>query len=1493
MTADPFVPLNRTFREVGEDEISSDSLDSEYDWNLWGDRSKTGWIDLEQRFRTVILAEGGAGKTREMGERCRTLRQEGKSAWFIELEMLADDSIEDLLDLNHLLSDFIDWRDSSRQPAWIFLDAVDELKLKDGDFQRALFRLRRSIGAAHDRAHIIISCRPSDWDKIDIKDFSDQLPAPKVFARASESIADERPNVSAEERFLAPLKGNRGMKSDNAIEQIAGDDEAKPEELKIFKLRSLTRIQVEQFTVKRAPEIASAFLKAIEDDDRWAFARQPQDLLELLALWQQEKGSLGTYKQQHEAFLLSSLREREGRPGEISQLSQQNAREGAERLSFSLALSKKRTLLNVSEEVSVASTTASVCPRELLQDWPSLKIKSLLRLRTFDPPSYGRIKFHRRDLQEYLAAGRFLHLAKKGNDSMEKLRALLFSKVHSEEEILLPTMKGIAVWVASDSSEFGFRVRSRIINIEPELLLADGDPEHLPISSKIAILNRIVELHSGSNRRLLSYTPASLKRFAEPELAQTITTIIESDEKSDTVVCMLLSLVKEGRIAECSEMLAGVAITPEYSNHRRVLAVMGLVACEQEEDLVEIVRKILESPQDWPAALLADIIDELAPTYLSVSQLSSVLEAIARRGGDGSRDFSQPIQRLADKIDGSTVEASELKSALASLILRNQLPGSAHYHPLSRWSCLSPALQTLCLTCENSAVAPKNKEHFFACLTAIWFRPEDYYGTTKVEELVEHVTSAGLERSLLFQWELEYALNHFPSKLNEPMVVHRSLVMRYTQDDTSWLEELVKAGGLDVRIRLSALLERIRLWNAQGRHQEYEGALRKLGGDGGAIDGHLAAYLAPRNPSAKEEEWEAIRLKQENEEEKRLEGWLKWRQEILDDPQGSFAGEILPRSRHLMLEWLMADNGRNGSYLVWGGGGGIAAAFSEDVKAAAGSTFVDYWRSAEVKTYSEQKGERSSTQYSWIYALTGVSIESETPGWETRLSDDEIRQATRIAMVEINGLPSYLEQLIHHRPQPVKEVLGEELSAQWAHCSKVSHLPLLQNVVNGSPALRSLLLDTAVDRLKEWSPPSDLSDEACGWVSHHLSQLIRVVHSSWDDLSHVQRNSLQNLCETTLRQYPDSKFASKWLRMLFYIDLNAAIGHLESTIDALPSPSQKDAAVRFFANLFGDRHLPVILGSSGGKPDPEHLARLILMAYSYIVPAEDRKRPSGVSYTLNDRDDAENVRSSLVNQLIEIDGSVADREIERLAASSECAPIGEYLRSRQRVRVENRADRNYSIAEISEIEDRFESAPRDRDSLYRVMMARLNDLQDFLNTDDFVPLLTLQRIDSEEEMQRAIAMLLKHSSNGIYEIFREPEVKGRKRTDIQFCVPGFDVQSVIEIKVGEKPAWKVDALLDALENQLVNRYLLQCNRKAGCFLITYGGHISECSKCGDGFKPRKRWKDPDSGHFLDFQGLIERLRVRAKEIEDKHNGEIRLGVFGLDLRDPISRKISG
>lgn len=1489
MLDDQFVPLNRTFRIVSKDEIHSDNFDSRYDSNLWGDRNQTVWRDLEQRFRTVILAEGGAGKTREMRERCNTLRGEGKNAWFIELEMLANDSIEDLLELNNQLSDFTQWRESSDENAWIFLDAVDELKLKDGDFRKALFTLRKSIGSSYARIRIIISCRPSDWDKFDIHHFEDQLPAPKLSTHPSSSLLPEDASQSSEERFLAPLKGKPGLDSNANIEP-SSNDKNESEKLEIFQFQNLTPTQVRTFVEIRTPEISNDFLNTIENDDRWAFTRQPQDLLELLTLWE-ENQSLGTYKEQLEAFLLSSLRERDRRPNESSQLSQEKAREGAERLALSLALSKKRTLLNVSDENPVGSTPSSVCPRELLQNWTSTEIKSLLRLRTFDPPSYGRIKFHRRDIQEYLAAGRLIKLAEAGNDSMNKLCALLFSKGTTGKEILLPSMKGIAVWVAYDSSEFGARARAKIINCEPQLLLANGDPAHLPISAKKDILNRVVNSHSADNRRTLSYSAASLKRFATPELAKTITDLTDAEHKSDSVTCLLLDLVKEGKIIECSEFLATVAMQATNPKHWRTLAVLGLITCNQDTYLSDIVTEILTQPQEWPVVLVADIIDELSPAYLSPEQVKIVLENLVQNTDNPLPDFSRPIQRLAEKLAHKPSETTKLKSALSTLILNNQLSNSHHYHPLSKWSELAPALQILCLNSDKNLANPEKKKHFFDCLTTATFWPNSYYGACKKENFTNYFSTREVERSVLFQWELEFTLKYFRSKPNKPLVIRNSLLIPYTNVDIPWLHNIVQSETTNIRIRLSALLERIRLWNANNSPQNEIEELRNLEGDNSIINEQLKNYLTPQIEPI-DKEWERRKQEQKDKETKRLQGWLEWRQEILANLESSFSGEILDRNRYLMFQWLMTDSQSNGSYQIWRGGKGLAAAFSEETKKTVGKEFQKFWRTTSIATDSEQIDNQTSTPNSLIYALIGVSIESETPGWAKLLTDQDAQQAARIATCEINGLAEYIEQLIQDKPEPVKAALTKELAAQWNKRSEKLYLPLLQSLTHGNPALQSLLYDSAISLVLDWVNPSDLSDESSGWVSHHLSQLLRLVYSCWEECSKEQQNSLQAHCEKTLRVAPESIFSSHWLRFLFQINLQSGFTLLEEVINGHSSSKRKDAAIRLFANLFGDHFNELPLNSAGNTPNPRLLGSLVQLAYKYIIPTEDEKHPSGFCYTPNLRDDAQQARSTLVNQLIAINGGAADLELERLASSSECKSIEGYLRSKQRIRAENRADYPYSTTEIREIEDRFESAPKDRDSLFRVMMARLENLQDYIDTDDFVPLLTLQRIDSEEEMQRTIAMFLKQASNGIYEIFRETEVKERKRTDIHFCVPSSSAQAVIEIKVGEKEAWTARELLKALENQLVDQYLREPNRKAGCLLVTYGGHISKCSECDQGFRPRKKWKDPNSGKLVDFRGLIDLLKIRAQEIESEHNGEIRVGVFGLDLRNPSEEVIN-
>ncbi len=112
--------------------------------------------------RVVILAEAGGGKSREMGEQARRLVNERQYAFFVPLESLHGEPLTSLLEPAQVRA-FETWKTHTNEPAWFFLDEVDELKLTNRKLDRALLRLSREIDGHLDRARVIISCRPSDW----------------------------------------------------------------------------------------------------------------------------------------------------------------------------------------------------------------------------------------------------------------------------------------------------------------------------------------------------------------------------------------------------------------------------------------------------------------------------------------------------------------------------------------------------------------------------------------------------------------------------------------------------------------------------------------------------------------------------------------------------------------------------------------------------------------------------------------------------------------------------------------------------------------------------------------------------------------------------------------------------------------------------------------------------------------------------------------------------------------------------------------------------------------------------------------------------------------------------------------------------------------------------------------------------------------------------------------------------------------------------------
>ena len=235
---------------------SSDVCSPIWSWSdLHGERET--WDSLLGNWRTVILAEAGAGKTHEMETVTRRLVQEGRSAFLIQITDLADQPLMDALSLDDGIR-FKLWKETNTE-GWFFLDSVDEAKLDSlHNFKRALKRLSHELGIDDlDRAHIYISCRVSNWQ-----------------ANLDRSVVSKNLLIESKSQVVKSERSEEGV----PVEQVKAIE---PEDLiHIFGLSALTPEQMRQFIQEQGGVDTDAVMSALEYADAYHFAERPLDLLD-------------------------------------------------------------------------------------------------------------------------------------------------------------------------------------------------------------------------------------------------------------------------------------------------------------------------------------------------------------------------------------------------------------------------------------------------------------------------------------------------------------------------------------------------------------------------------------------------------------------------------------------------------------------------------------------------------------------------------------------------------------------------------------------------------------------------------------------------------------------------------------------------------------------------------------------------------------------------------------------------------------------------------------------------------------------------------------------------------------------------------------------------------------------------------------------------------------------------------------------------------------
>ena len=257
-------------------------------------------------------------------------------------------------------------------------------------------------------------------------------------------------------------------------------------------------------------------------------------------------------------------------------------------------------------------------------------------------------------------------------------------------------------------------------------------------------------------------------------------------------------------------------------------------------------------------------------------------------------------------------------------------------------------------------------------------------------------------------------------------------------------------------------------------------------------------------------------------------------------------------------------------------------------------------------------------------------------------------------------------------------------------------------------------------------------------------------------------------------------------------------------------------------------------------------------------------------YSPGTRDHAEAARSFLFEQLVELGGYQTYSTLHKLAGMDNFAYMKDRLRQ-MAVEVAARASEPepMPLDVFRSFDEEQNLIPTENRSMHEVMLNRLEDFFHFVESSEFSPKGTLQRIEKEPELRRNIAGWLNGHSRGAYTVNQEAVKVEEKRTDIRLTSTHKDIETAIELKLDDKSnRWSGAQLEEALRNQLVGKYLSHERCRSGCLLI--------CKR------ERRNWQNPHSGKRMNLTETVDWLQEIANDIM-KERPELLIVVRGLDL----------
>ncbi len=1394
------------------------------------------WEGLLENPRVLLVAEAGAGKSHECRGRAEEMFKRGEAAFFLRLEHVSTNGVEGSLG-KKALRRFKAWRASASQTGYFFLDSVDELQLVHLSFKEALERLADDIEGALGRAVIVVTSRPIAFDR---SAFAKALPVPRRVTRAE----------SGDQFVQTAMQEAKGSEEDPA-----------PATVREFELLPLNNEQILELAQELHVKSPTELLREIEAKSAQDFVRWPQELIELCDDWR-EHGEIRAQRLQMESHVTARLTARQERR-EQADLSPATARQGAQRLAVAVMLCRRWAFRYGASADNHSTDEKPIDPSVILAGWNARQVSALLQRPLFGDGGYGQAQFRHRSVLEYLAACQIHDQIEQGTVTLSAAKRLLFGMSGTNETLLKQGMRPVAAWLSLMRPD----IFEAVLSVEPATLLMHGDPESLePAQCQRALTEYVARFGKGGWRGL-EIARLQVVRLARQPLGATIATLWNTGIENPEVRRLLLQAILAGGYHECADLAADAATDDKASPAERYEAIAALSKlADARAD--EIIETSVSTTSTWPPLIGRLVCAQLYPAHVTDDQFLQVLEGISK---DTSTDLpyaSSVINRLA-KADIPVNRLVGMLPRLASLALAQPHADVDDDGPKQTTEAkAAQALRVVCLRLLADGV--KSTEVLRAAVIAFRTNGTPYerrHDNGEFFKLLSNLDTAS--REVVFRADYEWVGKRhtdFDSrKIFQQLAFHNGAVTLQLDRDRKWIYECLADPAKSLDYRAVLLNFAFRLAPRKEKYSKIVGIkeIRRSVKDSAELTTHLENLLETSKPDPMflkmEQEHEKHQAQSRRKREKQRRLWHEFWEKLAKHPDDALA----PKFRDTTIWNLyiaLRNRPRGGDDLRWDRAF-IGTHFGDRIADELKSSFKAYWRSMRPTVRAERTREEKSTfAVFWSIGLIGIYAEAEDERWAAKLTAKEAELATRYALLEVSGYPSWLDALADAHPTVVESVLGSEIDSELDETGTSGrwHSTNLQSLQYGSALTGRLLQGRLIGWLQKRMP---LGSGPCSpEFESKIEQVTRVL------LVHASESVKRWLAELALCHV---RRTTSWLPQFFWFPLlcqaspNRGVATLLTMLAGL-RVEPNGVAVAMIGHVFDDR-ASVVSGWRDGLTPEQRLA-LVKDIHRHVDSKHDAVHAG--AYSPGNREHAEDGRRAVFAELMDAQGPLALEAKLELATVPAFAHVRDRIAMMARERLAAEVDQiTFGPVEVARMLEGKELAPTTTSDMAKLLSDRLDDLQELMLRDT-APRAAWAMVNDENSLRPAIAREFEVGARGAYTVDQEAVTVDGKETDIRLRAPSGH-QATIELKVGEKSRSAAE-LRDTIQNQLVLKYMAHKSARSGCLLVTVA-------------KSGRTWRHPDDGRKIDKSELQKLLDEAALEAQSRLGGEARVFARVLDL----------